>query len=92
MVEVRTLENRIREVEGFEVRVKWPDGTDVRSDYSGAHSYRRKRASKNNWTIYKWIENSFKKSNPHFNVEVLLRNGDVAKPLNIKLSTVRDTY
>jgi len=92
MVTVRTLERRIREVEGFEVRIVWPDGANVRSDYSSAHSYRRRRASNNNWTIHKWIKNSFKKSNPHFEVEVLSGNENVVKPHNIKLKTVRETY
>ena len=76
MIRVDTLERRIRQVEGFKVRVLWPDGTDVRSDYVGGKSYRSIRAARDNWTVARWIRDRFKRSNPQFDVEVIDSNGN----------------
>lgn len=92
MVLVSNLENKIRNVEGFSVKVYWPDGTDVRGDYRGAKSYKWHIRSDDNWTIAQWVHSRFKEANPQFKVEVLDGNGNIIRPWNIKLKTVRDTY
>jgi hypothetical protein len=51
MIRVDTLERKIKQIEGFTVRVLWPDGSDVRSDYVGGKSYRCIRAARDNWTV-----------------------------------------
>ena len=74
MIRVDTLGRRIRQVEGFNVRVLWPDGNDVRSDYVGSKSYRCKRAARDNLTVAIWIRERFKHSNPQFDIEVIDSN------------------
>jgi hypothetical protein len=76
MIRIDTLERRIRQLEGFSVRVLWPDGTDVRSDYVGAKSYRCIRAARDNWTVARWVRERFNRLNPQFDVEVLDSNGN----------------
>ena len=76
MIRVDTLERRIKQIEGFNVRVLWPDKTDVRSDYVGAKAYRCIRAARDSWTVASWIRERFKRSNPQFDVEVIDGNGN----------------
>ena len=66
MMRVDTLERKIKQIEGFNVRLLWPDGNDVRSDYVGAESYRCIRAARDNWTVSRWIKDRFKHSLPSF--------------------------
>lgn len=91
MIRVDTLERKIRQVEGFNVRVLWPDGTDVRSDYVGAKSYRCIRAARDSWTVARWIRERFKHSNPQFDVEVVDGNGNPVSG-RTSLRTVRKWY
>ena len=88
MIRVDTLERKIRYIEGFNVRLLWPDGTDVRSDYVGAKYYRFIRGARDNWTVSRWIKERFKHSNPQFDVEVL---DGIGNPVNgrTSLRTVR---
>lgn len=92
MVEVRYLEKQIKDVEGFDVDVCWPDGTNVRGDYGGAHTYGYKRMAPEYYTISRWISERFDWRNPHFIVKVKDGNGNIIKYNNKKLKTVRDTY
>ena len=91
MIRVDTLERRIRQLEGLNVRVLWPDGTDVRSDYVGAKSYRFIRAARDGWTVARWIRERFKHSNPQFDVEVIVGNGNPVHG-RTSLRTVRNWY
>lgn len=91
MIRVDTLERRIRQIEGFNVRVLWPDGADVRSDYVGAKSYRGIRSARDSWTVARWIRERFKHSNPQFDVEVLDGNENPVHG-RTSLRTVRNLY
>lgn len=91
MVRVDYLEDQIREVEGFDVEIQWEDGTNIRSDYEGAKSYKFQRAARDSWTVAEWKRERFHHRNPHFKVEVFDCNGD---PVSGKytLGTVREGY
>ena len=91
MIRVDTLERKIRQVEGFNVRVLWPDGNDVRSDYVGGKSYRCIRAARDSWTVARWKRDRFKRSNPQFDVEVIDGNGNPVQG-RTSLRTVREWY
>jgi len=91
MIRVDTLERKIKQIEGFNVRLLWPDGSDVRSDYVGAKSYRCIRGARDNWTVSRWIKDRFKHSNPQFDVEVLYSIGNSVNG-RTSLKTVRKRY
>lgn len=91
MIRVDSLERKIRQIEGFNIRILWPDGTNVRSDYIGAKSYRCIRGARDSWTVSRWIKERFKHSNPQFNVEVLDSIGNSVNG-RTTLRTIRKWY
>ena len=74
MAKVKTVEKKIWDVEGFDVRILHPDGRDVRDDMEGLPSYTFERAAKNEMTVADWKEIRFKSTYAGFDVEVV--NGD----------------
>jgi len=89
-VTVSRLEGQIEDVEGFRVRVT-RDGGEVRGDKKELSSYPFQRAGFKRSTVRDWTESRFHRYYPEFDVEVLLGNGQVAKPRR-HLDGVRDTY
>lgn len=92
MVEVRYLERQIREIEGFDVDICWPDGTNVRGDYGGANTYGYKRMAPGRYTIGKWIRERFNWHNSKFIVRVKDGNGNIINSNNTRLKNIRETY
>lgn len=91
MVRVDYLEGRIRNIEGFDVQIQWPDGNNLRGDYEGAKTYRYERAARDSWTVAEWIRERFHHMNPQFNVIVLDSNGSPVTG-RYTLGTVREGY
>ena len=89
-MKVENLEMRICDIEGFDVRIL-ENGIDKRGDSLEARSYTFSRASQDNRTVSQWIEERFKKSNPHFDVEVLDGNGNPVHG-RMTLGNVRYSY
>ena len=91
MVRVDYLESVIRDVEGFNVAIHWPDGLDIRGDYERAKSYRYTRAARDSWTVAKWMRERFHYVNPQFEVFVLDSDGIPVSGRHT-LGTVREGY
>ena len=91
MPKSKSVEKRIWDLEGFDVRLLHEDGRDVRSDLAGLPQYSYGRAAKNGMTVTAWIENRFNSVYPGFRVEVLDGNGNPAHGAT-KLGTLRDSY
>ena len=91
MVRVDYLERQIREVEGFDVAIIWPDGENIRGDYEGARTYRYTRAARDSWTVAEWKRERFHHLNPHFDVDILDNDGDPVSG-RYTLGTVREDY
>ena len=92
MPTIGSIERRIQRVEGFKVRLLYPDGRDIRSDQQGFdHTYNYERAAGDDTTVSHWRENRFQNVYPGFRVEVLFSDGQIANG-NTKLGNVRATY
>ena len=91
MPKMKNVEKKIWDVEGFDVRVKSSDGTDIRSDRSGIPQYKGKKASKNAMTVSDW-KDKFKRQYPGLTVDILDGDGKVVSSGQTQLGTVRDTY
>lgn len=91
MSTIEGVERRIRRVEGFRVRVKHLDGRDVRGDRTGMPQYPYERAAADTSSVKHWRDTRFRPHFPGFEVDVLLRSGEVAHGLML-LETVRDGY
>ncbi|ACZ77252.1 hypothetical protein Dd586_2402 [Dickeya parazeae Ech586] len=91
MAQVKNVEKKIWDVQGFDVDFKYPDGTNVRGDKKDMPQYSRKNASKNDMTVKEWKEGHFKKIYPGFDCDILLGDGSSAHG-STKLGTVRDSY
>lgn len=90
-MKVKSLERKIANVEGFEVTVRYADGSDVRSDKQGLPSYPFSNAANRAWTVAQWKEERFQKSYPGFQVTVWDADGTEPHGRTV-LSNVRDTY
>jgi hypothetical protein len=92
MAKVKTIETRIRNIEGFAVRILHPDGSDVRGDMEGLPSYTQyEKAAKNEMTVAEWKEIRFKPTYAGFDVNVLDGSGTIVHGAT-KLRNVRDSY
>jgi hypothetical protein len=90
-VKVKSVEKKIRRIEGFDVRLRDGRGRRLRKDKPGLPSYRYRNAAGKSLTVDTWKRKRFRKSYPGYDVDVLDRAG---KPVagNAKLSTVRTSY
>lgn len=92
MPTIDTVEEKIKNFEGFKVKFLYLDGSDVRGDlrdipqYNG-YSYK----AADTMTVTAWIERRFKSSYPGFRVAVLDADDNPVHG-RTKLSTVRATY
>jgi hypothetical protein len=91
MAKVKTVEKKIWDIEGFDVRILHLDRRDVRGDMQGLPSYTFERAAKNEMTVADWREIRFKHIYAGFEVEVVNGNGEAAHGAT-KLGNVRDSY
>ncbi|HTU70354.1 MAG TPA: hypothetical protein VMF11_08515 [Candidatus Baltobacteraceae bacterium] len=91
-MKIGTLEMKIARVEGFQVRVSYPDGRNVRSDREGMPPWNWEKAARDNWTVARWKQERFKSVYPGFEVEVLDGDGNFVEYGNTLLETVRDSY
>lgn len=91
MATVKTVERKIRKVDGFDVVIRHRDGSDVRGDLRGLPTYPYKRALSEDATASSWIKGRFSKVYPGYQVDVIDGEGNPVKG-NSKLKTVRGTY
>lgn len=92
MATMKQVEQRIFEVEGFDVRILHGRGQrDVRSDKSNVKQYGFKRALKHSKNVKDWRNGRFADTYPGFDVEVLNAWGGRVHGGTL-LGTVRDTY
>jgi Uma2 family endonuclease len=92
MPTIGSIERRIQRIEGFKVRLRYPDGRNIRSDQQDfRHNYNYERAASDDITVSQWSRSRFQNVYPGFIVEVLFRDGQIANG-NTKLSSVRATY
>lgn len=89
MPQIKNIEKRIFDVEGFEVTIM-KDGRNMRSDAVLPVQYNAQRMTKDSATVGEF-KAKFRSQFPGYEVEVLLRNGSFA-PGQMLLSTVRESY
>jgi hypothetical protein len=92
MPNIGSIERRIQRIEGFRVRLLYPDGRNIRSDQQRFHhTYNYERAASDEMTVSQWRESRFQNAYAGFKVQVLLRDGRIANG-NTKLGNIRATY
>jgi hypothetical protein len=91
MSKIKNVEKRIWDVEGFDIVIKYHNGSDVRGDKEGIPQYTYGRAAKNDMTVSEWKEGRFGSSYPGYKVDVLDGDGNPVKG-QTKIGKVRDTY
>ena len=91
MPKVKVVESRIRNVEGFEVAVRYLRGGNVRGDKEHFPSYPYEHAAKGEATVADWKRTRFEPTYPGYAVEVRDRSG-IAVRGNTKLATLREQY
>lgn len=92
MPQVKSIEARIKALEGFSVRVVSETGADVRGDKVLRANYdRHTNQASRTLTVAAWRRLRFDTQFPGYHVEVLLGNGDVAAG-GMQLATVRASY
>ena len=92
MPKVKTIERRISDVEGFEVRIRRPDGGDLRADYRGLQQqYPYNRKAWNDKTVSSWKSSRFLANYPGYDVDVLDCDGN-SRFGHTRLGTIRATY
>ena len=91
MPKVKIVESRIRNVEGFEVAVRYYRGGDVRGDKENFPSYPYEHAAKGEATVAEWKRTRFQRTYPGYDVEVLDRSRTPVRG-NTKLATLREQY
>lgn len=92
MPKVGSIELKIARVEGFQVRIRYPAGADVRSDRRGFPSWPFERAAWDSWTVADWRTRRFHSLYPGFDVDVLDADGLPIAAGQTLLQTVRETY
>jgi hypothetical protein len=92
MMKVGTLEMKIGRVEGFQVRVHYPDSRNVRSDREGMPSWPYERAARDSLSVARWKRDRFISLYPGFDVEVLDGDGQIIEHGQTLLETVRESY
>jgi hypothetical protein len=92
MPQVKSVEAKVRRLEGFAIRILTEDGADVRSDRQlSAQFDGYTNKAPGTLTVAGWRRNRFAPQFPGFDVAICLGNGEDA-PGNMLLARVRDTY
>ena len=89
MPKVKVVESRIRNVERFEVPVRYYQGADIRGDKENFPWYPYEQATKGEATVAEWKRTRFQPTYPGFDVEVRDRSGAAVRG-NTKLATLRE--
>lgn len=90
MPKVAHIEKTVRSIEGFEIRIMYNNGTNVRGDKSIPKQYVAGKMSKSSFAVGDW-KAKFQSQFPGYEVQVLNADGSVARGTTL-LSTVRATY
>jgi hypothetical protein len=90
MPSVNYLENKISNLEGFDVRFTIA-GRDVRGDRSIQAGYGYINRARGDWTVAEWKRNRFMSSFAGFEVEVYDGFGNLVSG-QVKLENLRATY
>jgi len=91
MAQMRNVEKRIFDMEGFEVRIKDVNGRRLRPTDSLNMYSCCERMAKNTWTVQEWKNERFTRDYPDHQVDVMDGKGAIARG-NTTLARVRDTY
>ncbi|MCA1824616.1 MAG: hypothetical protein LC640_10235 [Frankia sp.] len=92
MPQIRTIERRIRALEGFAVKITTPDGADVRSDKQVPAQYDGlKNRAAASLTVEAWKRSRFRPRFPGYDCEVQMADGTRVHG-GTKLQKVRDSY
>ena len=86
---VKSIEQRIQDIEGFRVIIRYAD-RDVRSDAILPKQYASQRMTRNSFTVNDF-KRKFQEQYPGYDIDVLKSDGSKAVG-QMKLSTVRETY
>ena len=89
MPKLKSVEKKIYDVEGFEVKFK-SNGKDLRSDLVIPKQYEADRMSRNSFSVNDF-KDKVKKQFPGYDLDVFVNDGAKARG-QTKLATVRDTY
>ena len=90
MPTIRTVQRRIKKIEGFNVIITYKNGKDVMDNKRVPKQYPLIMASKD-CTVLTWKKNRFYPNYPGYDVRVLFSNDEIAHGGKL-LSTVRETY
>jgi hypothetical protein len=92
MPQVKSVEAKVRSLEGFDIRILTQDGADVRSDRQLPTQFDGyTNRAPGTMTVAGWRRVRFSPQFPGFYVAVSLGNGEDA-PGQMQLATVRDSY
>lgn len=92
MPQMKAVEKKIREIEGFDVRVKDREGKDIRGDKKDIPQYTFQNAAKKDMTVSEWKNSRFASKYPGFMADVLDGAGNPIASGQMKLETVRNSY
>ncbi|GHV54839.1 hypothetical protein FACS1894216_15670 [Synergistales bacterium] len=87
---IKTVERKIKEVEGFDVKF-FRNDRDIRSDLTDIPAYPYSNRAPDSNTVSDYVSNRFKKNYPGFDAKVYCADGSEAIG-QTKLGTVRMTY
>lgn len=91
MTSVGRVERAIRRTEGFEVRIKYLEGSDVRSDRTRMPPWPYHVAAKDEWSVATWKLRRFITRYPGFVVDVIDGKHKSVRG-QTRLRTVRESY
>lgn len=90
MPTIKTLENRIYQIEGFDVHFM-QSGRNMRGDKTLSANYRYQNSARGDWTVSEWRAKRFESCFPGYDVAVLDGNGNNVTG-QLKLSNLRSSY
>ena len=75
MALVKNVEKRIKEVEGFDVRIRHSNGRDMRGDKTNLPMWPYDTKARRKFTVQDWKNIRFRRTYPTLRVKVLDPNG-----------------
>lgn len=90
-MKVREVEARISAIEGFNVRMLYYNGRDVRGDLDIAYCYTFKRCAPNRFTVDAWVRGRARYTHPGLYFQVLDERG-MPVAGNTRLKNLRARY
>jgi hypothetical protein len=92
MSTIGAVQRRIKKVEGFEVRFKYPHNRkDVYDNKIGLPQYPYTVMARNVWNVTGWKNQRFKPNYPGFDVVAYFKDGTACNG-NCRLANIRDSY